>query len=573
MKLTNIASKKHTLRRKLFAYMCILASLLFILLMAGLFLIGNFTGTKQRLADTLEFQTQIFKREVDTYYDELAVMSVQLSYASANILEDYLRENGIAFDDLNNSEYHIESLQEELIDQLRHKLWEADCTGSFIMLDAQVNSHVPDAETSRTGIYLQRNSLDTTDTRVLLYRGLSSIGKAHDCMPHRKWRLEFSTNLFPDYEELRGCASFPLNKSYRITSVVLLPGTDQHVMLMTVPILSENGDFYGLCGFELNEGYFKQIFAQPSELEHAIFCISTDSRNVDLSSSTTLSAGVLNTYYLEPHGTFTSKPFGSGLTEYRAAGDGEASAGGGAGHSGSSASGSDDAHRNRNPEAYVGITEEIQLCPAECTSAISVLIPMSDYQRMLNVDRLRIVLLIMAFSIATIGLSLYFVRQYLQPLIKALDNIHKKEYAHEDIYSAEINDLFEFLAEQDRINEEQLNVLRREKADAMTAASQLKLKVDEATKQNQRLAYSRKDEIDPYDYENFKNGLTMLTEKEKEIFNFYMQGKTVKEIIATLGLQESTVRFHNRNIYAKLGVHSLKQLLRYAAVLHEEEMP
>lgn len=255
MKLTNIASKKHTLRRKLFAYMCILASLLFILLMAGLFLIGNFTGTKQRLADTLEFQTQIFKREVDTYYDELAVMSVQLSYASANILDDYLRENGIAFDDLNNSEYHIESLQEELIDQLRHKLWEADCTGSFIMLDAQVNSHVPNAETSRTGIYLQRNSLDTTDTRVLLYRGLSSIGKAHDCMPHRKWRLEFSTNLFPDYEELRGCASFPLNKSYRITSVVLLPGTDQHVMLMTVPILSENGDFYGLCGFELNEGY------------------------------------------------------------------------------------------------------------------------------------------------------------------------------------------------------------------------------------------------------------------------------------------------------------------------------
>lgn len=63
----------------------------------------------------------------------------------------------------------------------------------------------------------------------------------------------------------------------------------------------------------------------------------------------------------------------------------------------------------------------------------------------------------------------------------------------------------------------------------------------------------------------------MLTTKEREVFDLYLQGKGVKEIISLLGLQESTVRFHNRNIYSKLGVHSLKQLLRYAAVLKQEE--
>ncbi len=541
MKRSN-ASNKQTLKRRLFCYMCILALLLCALLVAGLFLIGSFTGTKQRVAETLEFQTELFEKQIDSYYESLAVMSVQLSYNTIEVLENYLDTNQLAFEDLNNSETYIENLQEQLIEPLQHKLWEADCTGAFLMLEAQVNSNIENAKTSRTGIYLQRNSLEVTDTRVLLYRGLSKVGKNHNCMPHRKWRLEFSTDLFPNYDDLKAEAAFPLNQSYRISDVVLLPGTDQHVMLMTVPILSEDGTFYGLCGFELNEGYFKQIFAQPSELDHVIFCISTNSDEPNLSESTTLCAGVLNEYYLEPYDNFTTKSFGSGLTEYQG-----------------------------ENEAYVGITKDIWLCPCEHASAMSVLIPKHDYERMLSTDTLRVILLIIAFSISAIGLSLFFARQYIKPIKNALDSIHKKEYIYNIADTAEIKDLFAFLAEQDRINEEELNRLRREKADAVTATNELQSKFNETEMQNKRLAYSRKTEIDPYDYENFKNNLSMLTAKEQEVFNFYMQGKTVKEIIAALGLKESTVRFHNKNIYSKLGVHSLKQLLRYAAVLKQEE--
>lgn len=542
MKLPASSTKKQTLKRKLFVYMCILALMLCALLVAGLFLIGHFTGTKQRVAETLEFQTVLFERQIDTYYDNLAVMSVQLSYNTTEALESYLAENEIAFEELNGSEVHITNLQEHLIDLIRHKLWEADCTGAFVMLEAQVNSGIENADTSRTGIYLQRNSLEFTDTRVLLYRGLAKIGKNHGCMPHRKWRLEFNTNLFPNYDELKSEAAFPLNQSYRITDVVLLPGTDQHVMLMTVPLLSQDGTFYGICGFELNEGYFKQIFAQPSELDHAIFCISKSSDSLILSESTTLSAGVLNEYYVEPYDSFTTKSFGSGLTEFRG-----------------------------ENEAYIGITKEIRICPSTCSSAISVLIPKTDYERMASADMLRIILLIITFSASVAGLSMFFARRYLQPIKNALDSIRKKEYSYDTANSSEINDLFAFLAEQDRINEEELSRLRCEKTEAVTYAEELQSKFDETVKQNKRLAYSRKDEIDPYDFENFKNGLRMLTSKEQEVFDFYLQGKTVKEIIAALGLQESTVRFHNKNIYSKLGVHSLKQLLRYAAVLKQEE--
>ncbi len=543
MKLSNIANKKHTLKRKLFAYMCVLAISLCALLLVGLFLIGSFTGTKHRVYETLEFQTEVFSRQIETYYDGLALMSVQLSRSSTDLLEGYLEENKISFNELNDSKVHIENLQECLIDTLRHKLWEADCTGIFIMLDAQINSNIENAKTSRTGIYLQRNSLEGSDTRVLLYRGLSKVGKDHNCMPHRKWRLEFSTNLFPNYENLKAEAKFPLNQSYRITDVILLPGTDQHVMLMTVPLLSEEGEFYGICGFELNEGYFKQIFAQPSELEHAIFCLSKSIDSFDLSQSTTLSAGILNEYYLEPSGSFNMKNFGGGLTQYQ----------------------NDDV-------AYIGIKKEIQLCPSTCACAVNMLIPKQDYDRMLYADTLRVIILIMAFSVAAVCLSMFFAKQYLRPLKKALASIRKKEYVQDTAYSTEIEDLFVFLAEQDRINEDELNRLRREKIDAVTAVSELQSKFDETAKENERLAYSRKNEVDPDDYKQFLLGIQSLTAKERLVFDYYLEGKTVKEIIELVGFKESTIRFHNRNIYSKLGVSSLKQLLRFATIMkHDEE--
>ena len=45
----------------------------------------------------------------------------------------------------------------------------------------------------------------------------------------------------------------------------------------------------------------------------------------------------------------------------------------------------------------------------------------------------------------------------------------------------------------------------------------------------------------------------------------------MKEILEIASIKESTLRYHNQNIYSKLGVNSLKQLLRYAALMREDE--
>lgn len=47
---------------------------------------------------------------------------------------------------------------------------------------------------------------------------------------------------------------------------------------------------------------------------------------------------------------------------------------------------------------------------------------------------------------------------------------------------------------------------------------------------------------------------SILTKREKEIFDFLVQNKTTKEIAQNLNISEKTVRNHISNVMQKLGV-------------------
>lgn len=532
--------KKHTLRRKLFAYMLILVALLLLLFFIGTFLIGGYSGTKHQIADTLEFQSQVFARQVVSHYSNLAVMGIQLSESTTRELEGYLDESNLDFSALKGSPEHITGLQEALIEPLQRKLLETDCSGAFILLDTQINTNVENAATSRSGLYLQRNSLDSTDTGILLYRGLSDVGKLHNAMPHRKWRLEFDTSLVPDYEELASLPCGSLANNYRLSRVVTLPGTSERVMLLSVPIYGTDGLYYGICGMEISESYFKHIFAQPSELTHAVFCLSPDPYGLG-NSEESLTAGIVNDYYLAPSGSFTAAPFGHGLFSCES-----------------------------EDSAYIGIISPVGLCPGRETFSVSTLMPRQDYDSLASRDTLRIVLLLMVLAALTVVSCFCFSRNYLKPLMQSLTQIQQKEYTAQSRV-VEIDDLFAFLAEQDRQEKQMLATVQREKTFAEAALAQLRTEQAQDKQALQRLAYSRKNEVDPDDYENFRRGIQDLTATERRVFEYYLEGRTVKEITEIMGVKESTIRFHNRNIYSALGVNSLKQLLRCAAIMAQEE--
>lgn len=57
---------------------------------------------------------------------------------------------------------------------------------------------------------------------------------------------------------------------------------------------------------------------------------------------------------------------------------------------------------------------------------------------------------------------------------------------------------------------------------------------------------------------------TALTGRQREVLQLVAEGKTAKEIGATLGISRKTVEFHKHAIMETLGLHTIAELARYA---------
>lgn len=73
------------------------------------------------------------------------------------------------------------------------------------------------------------------------------------------------------------------------------------------------------------------------------------------------------------------------------------------------------------------------------------------------------------------------------------------------------------------------------------------------------------------EHQRFCDGISLLTVTERKIFDLYVSGKSTAETAEAVGIKENTLKFHNKNIYQKLGVSSRKQLLYYANLSNETE--
>ncbi len=62
----------------------------------------------------------------------------------------------------------------------------------------------------------------------------------------------------------------------------------------------------------------------------------------------------------------------------------------------------------------------------------------------------------------------------------------------------------------------------------------------------------------------FEAGLETLTPTERKVFDLYAAGSTTKDVLAALSITENTLKYHNKNLYSKLGVTSRKELIAIA---------
>ena len=79
-------------------------------------------------------------------------------------------------------------------------------------------------------------------------------------------------------------------------------------------------------------------------------------------------------------------------------------------------------------------------------------------------------------------------------------------------------------------------------------------------------------EITQEQIEHFSANTYNLTPTEKLIFNLHIKCVPTKQILLELNIKENTLKYHNKNIYSKLGVNSRKQLREIAVKLNINEL-
>ena len=213
--------------------------------------------------------------------------------------------------------------------------------------------------------------------------------------------------------------------------------------------------------------------------------------------------------------------------------------------------------------SYLGLTKNIPLYYENIDYAITVLIPKSDYSQMKLRDAVQTLAVAFLLLFSVIIVCLYFSKKYIAPILKGLERI-KKSQISEACNIAEIDDLFEFLSQKDSEYEKSLAELSKEN-------EQAKHEISRVLTENERLANTQKKMVPQDVYDFFLTGLKQLTPTEKAIFDLYMDGKTAAEIMEIMTIKQTTLKYHNRNIYSKLGVSSKKQLLGYAALYSREK--
>ena len=562
-KLTALRYSEWSLKRKLFVNMLLLAALLLLILFIGLTAIGRTSNTSDTVYDSLELQMEVFEKDILTHFDHLAASAVTLSNDMTHLIADSLQGWDISFSDLNDNSEAIADLQGTMIEPLMQKLLQTDCSGAFVMLDATVNSTLSDAASSKTGLYLQINGYERNTADIVMYRGIADVAKSHEIMPHRKWRLEFRTDLFPDYAEILSSAFMPPEQAYRITKPFKLPGTCEYALFVTVPILGTDGTYFGICGYEISASYFMTHHEQPSKLAH-LSCLLSMAHENKLLTSEVLSCGSEDAYFHT-------------LTE-----------------------GYDIQEKNENlfvfrdeSFSYIGITRAVLLSPGGGEHSLAVMIPKSDYDRMLSQNIIQTTIFLLLLLFFTVSFCSFFSKRFLTPLLTALEQIKSDRRSETASDIPEILDLVEYLNQQERAHGEMLTALEQKNLASENEKLRLKAEYDRALcdfrrvgaeytsakdellrlqSEMERLAYSRKTEIDPADYQYFLAGLKTLTESERNLFEYYLAGKSVKEILALTGIKGSTLKYHNHNLLGKLGVSSRKQMLRYAEVMrHQKE--
>ncbi len=538
--------KGTTLHRRLLLFF-MLVSVSLVLVFALLLSLFGITGREAKAVKShIDTELTIITDKINDEFGRLSLGGISIAEDLTERSEDFFDEHEITAADLQNNPELIEPLLAEYMNTLVSTVNNRYCGGAFVMLDASITDN---HETAKAGVFIKKTQPTATNAvgvQLHYLRGPAQIARDNEIMLLGQWKMEFDIagqDFFTKVmDTARNNPELDLSRLYYWSGRVVLKGNSEAGFLLCIPLRTSEGEVFGLCGLEVSDRMFKSLYKPEGGSFESIFTVMAPVCEDGLCTSKGLVAG--NTYL-----TGTRWEFDLAEEETH----------------------DDFHHYSGGDELYGGKTAGLHLYPhgspyADQQWSASILMPKEILYTAVKGSASYFTYIIIALLAISVIASVIISRQYLRPVNEAFDQIKKNAYSDisgSDVY-VEIGDLFDFLAQKDRehdlaLKQQQLQMdaLQDEHQKAQTEIS--------------RLAYSRKTEIDPDNYRVFLNNLKTLTPTEQLVFEHYLGGKSAKEIMAILDIKETTLKYHNRNIYDKLSVSSRKELLRYAALMRQEK--
>lgn len=491
-----------TMQRRLMLYLLCLILAASAVLLVLLPAIGGYLRTREQIAQVMESQMRSVSHEISEEMETYTGYGLQLSRELKQDIVSYLNENDMKAADLNDQPEQLLAIEEMMYAELNTAIRLGRSSGAFALINATVNTQAASAAQSRTGVYLRLTNVSSNfilNPETILFRGSTAIARENGLELHSRWNMEIDTSCLPGYQNMAQGLGQKEPGCYWI-SRMNLKDTWENVILLAVPMYTDEGEFLGMCGIELNDAHFNLKYSVLSSsygpIVTAIAPTEKGRLRIDqgmigssegtwLDHSESLSVSNTNSCYSTYHGT-------------------------------------------RND--YYGIQRELEISGSDGQKwAAAVLMPSQSCDRYIHRNTFCMIGIIAGFIMIMIVTAWILSRKFVNPILQSFHAIQDGRQASEDMPRvAEVEELCTWFYEKGKETEE----------------SELPPHMEELLK-------------------HFADNVKTLTNGEYNIFQYYMKGCKISQIPSAACISMSTVKKHNGNIYRKLEISSYEELMMY----------
>ncbi len=509
----NAFAKKQSvgMQRKLMLYWVSMILVVFAAVILLLSVAGAFSRNDEQLHEVLELHLKNTQDNLVNHLDRLTAQSLHLSKELSREVEGALVQEGISLQQVNDDPQRLLKLQEIMYPLINATLQTANCNGAYAILNATANTALAVADHSRSGIHLRYSNLSASSPvtpTVVYFRGIPDIARQKDLELHNRWNLEFDTDQIPGSRELMDAPLERPAERYFWSHRIDLKDTWESAMLLCVPIVGSDGTVYGICGVEISALYFQLSYPTVEGQFGSAVTVLAPVQDSRLLLSEGL-VGSVNGTYLDGQEALRIHQ-GRYYHEY-----------------------------DTGTDRYIGLHQTIPLSKGEAEDtawAVAILVPQDSYAAYTADVQKTWVIAALVLLLVLLALSFFLARRFVRPITDSLKRFQQEELPEQGLSSgiSEVDELAEFL---------------------------------NARARNQRLEQG---ELPPNIAELFDQFIArkdLLTEAERNILRYYMDGHEIAEIPDLAFISMSTVRKHNRSIYGKLGVASRDELMLYIDLL------